>query len=232
MSAVTSKKASADWVGLCRIYVELDDPNHPLRCVPINREAAIANAVRSGSFPVRGHRCIDGCAGDAFERIDDLMSPDAEVSVYGDTVTVKLPPAGGATVVNWMQRGSFAPEPSVFTTRPRWIKYNDVEADQGSVETWMQENAVPAGWIGAASPTSEVDQRATAELAARDYLKGLPPYAPVKTKKEFYSEINNMEHELYETCGNKKLSQRALEKVWSSAPAAWRRGGRRPANRG
>ena len=45
MSAVTSKKASADWVGLCRIYVELDDPNHPLRCVPFNREAAIANAV-------------------------------------------------------------------------------------------------------------------------------------------------------------------------------------------
>ena len=29
----------------------------------------------------------------------------------------------------------------------------------------------------------------------RDYLQGLPD-APVKTKKEFDSEINNMEHEL------------------------------------
>jgi hypothetical protein len=145
---VTGKKASADWAGLCRIYVELDDPNHPLRCVPMNREAAIANAVRSGSFPVRGHRCIDGCAGDAFERIDNPMTPDAEVSVYMSTVTIKLPPPGISL-----------PLPSAFSPSPRRIKYVDVEADRREVEAWIRENALPAGWISAASPTPEFDQR-------------------------------------------------------------------------
>ena len=240
---MAGKKVGVDWARLSQIWCELDSLQHPLHCaLTPSCEAVVASAVKSGSFPVRGHRDLASYAGDvdfvilnrgnAYERIDKLMTPDAKISVYGDTVTVKLPPAGGATVVNWMQRGSFTPEPSVFTAWPRWIKYNDVEADRGAVETWIRENALPADWIITAGPTSEVDQRAAAELAARDYLQGLPPYAPIKTKKEFYREINHPDHELYETCGKKKLSERALEKVWSSAPLAWRRGGRRPENRG
>ena len=137
--ALSSESASkCDWAGLCRIYVELDNPNHPLRHAPINRETAIATAVKSGSFPVRGHRCIDSCAGGAFERIDNLMTPDAEVWVYMDTVTIALP-----------QPGISSPLPSVFTPSPRRIKYVDVEASRGAVETWIRENALPADWISA-----------------------------------------------------------------------------------
>ena len=66
------------------------------------------------------------------------MTPDAEVSVYMNTVTIKLPPPGISS-----------PVPSVFTPSPRRIKYADVEADRGAVQAWIRENALPADRISA-----------------------------------------------------------------------------------
>jgi len=217
-----------DWAPLSQIFYELNDSKHPLSYVSyalMNREAAIISAVRSGEVPVRGRR------GSAFDRIENHMTPYAEISVYADTVAVKLPPpggAGGATVVDGMRQGglSFAFAPPL-----RRFEYVYVEADRRAVEAWIRENALPAGWISAASPTSEVDQRIAAELAVRKYLEDLPQHAPIKTKAEFFEEINSPDHELCDRCGNGELSQRALDRVWASAPQAWRQGGRRPANR-
>jgi hypothetical protein len=81
-------------------------------------------------------------------------------------------------------------------------------------------------------PIAKFDKGLAAESAAREYLSNLPPHAPIKTKAEFFEEIKYINHELYDLCGNEKLSERALERVWSFAPEAWRRPGRRPANRG
>jgi hypothetical protein len=146
------------------ICYELDDTNHPLHYAPMYREAAIANAVGSGDVPVRGRRDVASYAGDddfiilsrgsAFERIETLMTMDAKISVYADTVAVKLPPprgAGGATWVGGMPQVAFTPWPW-----PRLVKYVDVEADRRAVEEWIRENALPAGWISAAEGSEKV----------------------------------------------------------------------------
>jgi hypothetical protein len=159
VSEMTRKKASADWAPLSQIWVELDNPQHPLHCaLMLSCEAAVASAVMSGDVPVRGRRPHRN----TIERIEDHMTLDAEISVYGDRVTVKLAPpggAGGATVVTGMRRG----DPSiVLAVGPKRVEYVWVEADRPAVEAWIRENALPADRISAAyTPSGEIDPRDT-----------------------------------------------------------------------
>jgi hypothetical protein len=95
---------------------------------------------------VRGHREYIG----AFDRIEKLMTPDAEISVHGDTVTVKLAPPGGvgaATVLAGMRlRGNLSLPPIVFPQGPKRVEYVYVEADRCAVEAWIVANALPTSW--------------------------------------------------------------------------------------
>jgi hypothetical protein len=135
--------------------------------------------------------------------------------------------------------GQFTPNGSVIIGLSRVVvrfnDYNSVEVDMNWLETYMQENLILLEFRlteAYNSRTCRVDARLIAESAAHEYLNDLPQDAPIKTKAEFFEEINSPDHELYGRYGNRKLSERALDKVWSVAPKAWQRPGRRPANRG
>jgi hypothetical protein len=135
--------------------------------------------------------------------------------------------------------GQFTPNGSVVTILSQVVvrhnDYHSVEVDLQIIERYMLDNLVLPGIRLAEaydSLPSKFDDSLVAETAAREYLDNLPPDAPVKTKAEFSEEINYGNHELYERCGNGKLTKRALNRVWQSAPASWRRPGARPRDRG
>jgi hypothetical protein len=109
--------------------------------------------------------------------------------------------------------------------------YHNVQVEFEALEKYLRENLVLPG-IELADPLSVSASNANSESIASEWLRSLPSYTPIMTKREFREAINSKDHPLYESCGEGRLSGRALEKVWSHAPEQWRRAGRRPTPRG
>ena len=127
------------------IFAMIERPDHPAFRVHVRvrAENAIANAVRTGAVPVRGRRSNYlryPNLGSAFERIETRMSPDAEVKVSFDCVTVSDP----GTRIEVHSFGSIGLSAAL---APRTIQsFVDVETNQTALECWLRENAMPLGW--------------------------------------------------------------------------------------
>lgn len=80
----------------------------------VNYEVAIANAIRSGTVPVRGHPYGGPFA---FDRIEERINANASISILTNTVYLCV--------------GDIR------------VQFIDVEADFVAVQSWIHENAMP-----------------------------------------------------------------------------------------
>jgi hypothetical protein len=101
--------------------------------------------------------------------------------------------------------------------------FNHAEADANTVEKWLVQNAIPAGFdVPKTIPPSD---KAIEEL--KQYLSTRPDNPPLIKDKVFAQLKAGGIPEL----GNRyrTLSRRAFDHSWSNhAPEAWKKGGRRP----
>lgn len=146
MHAMAYHQTEPRWRRLSDICYDLERLDHPLHfgfMFRSDRENAIANAVRSGAVLVRGRRSNYfpyPNLGSAFERIETRMSPDAEVKVSFNCVTVSDP----GTRIEVHSFGSIGLSAAL---APRTIQsFVDVETNQTALECWLRENAMPLGW--------------------------------------------------------------------------------------
>jgi hypothetical protein len=116
-----------NWTPLSLLFVELDHSSHPFHFLIVDREGAIANALRSGEVPIRAR--AEGSF--AFEQIDNRMNADAEVDPLLNKIVLRD------------QRGM----KKVFV---------DAEADQNELWRWLQQYALPANYrANGVEPLSE-----------------------------------------------------------------------------
>jgi hypothetical protein len=188
MHTMTYHQTEPRWRRLSDICYDLERLDHPLHfgfMFRSDRENAIANAVRTGAVPVRGRRSNYlpyPNLGSAFERIETRMSPDADVKVSFDCVTVSDPvglPRLSATLA------------------PLTIQsFVDVETNQTALECWLRENAMPLGW------NEELAERKDGQTKKRQHPKRDPAKGILRKMypNGLPSKENLPDHELLKKC--------------------------------